>query len=1834
MSTVVAVVKSVVGQVFALSPEGIQRLLIEGDRLFRGDQVQTGQEGMVSLQLQDGQNLEIGQGSQWVATAETSEKQPAAPTPPSDEDLSVNQLQEAIAAGMDPTAELEATAAGPGSSGGGGAGGVGGGHSFVLLGETGEQLDPTIGFQTAGLANGDAPQDVLEVAAQDFNTPPPAATFTVETDEDVPYGGKLVIVDGNGDPLTYDLIDAPDNGQLVFNPDGSWLYTPNPDYNGPDSFQVQVSDGQGGQSTLVVNIGVRPINDAPTISVSANDFTENSAAANQVAATYVTSDEDGDNLTVSFTGTSNSAGYYALVGGQVVLTAAGAAHVNAGNALPTINLTVTDNGTPSLSATASDTPAVTTVNDAPTIAVSANDFTENSAAAGQVAATYVTSDEDGDNLTVSFTGTSNSAGYYALVGGQVVLTAAGAAHVNAGNALPTVNLTVTDNGTPSLSATASDTPAVTTVNDAPTIAVSANDFTEESAAAGQVAATYVTSDEDGDSLTVSFTGTSNSAGYYALVGGQVVLTAAGAAHVNGGNALPTVNLTVTDNGTPSLSGANSDTPVVTLVNDAPVAVNDSLSTSEDTPVTFTAAQLTGNDTDEEGSPLTINSVTSGNGGTAVLNIDGTVTFTPNANFNGTADFTYTVTDGQLTSNTATVNVAVAAVNDAPVAGNDSITTNEDTPVTGNLLTNDSDVDGDNLSVTQFSISGLPFTFNAGSTATIPFVGRLTVASNGEFTFTPGTNYNGPVPQFTYTLSDGTLTDTATLNISINAVNDAPVNGVPGAQSVNEDGSLRLNGSNRVSVGDVDSPNLSTTLSVEHGVLTIGAFPGLTITGSGTDSITLSGNQILINIALNNLRYAPDANYNGADQLTIVTTDSAGLTDTDTVAITVNPINDAPVAVNDSLSATEDTPVTFTAAQLTGNDTDVEGSPLTINSVTSGNGGTAVLNIDGTVTFTPNANFNGTADFTYTVTDGQLTSNTATVNVAVAAVNDAPVAGNDSITTNEDTPITGNLLTNDSDVDGDSLSVTQFSISGLPFTFAAGSTATIPFVGRLTVASNGEFTFTPGTNYNGPVPQFTYTLSDGTLTDTATLNISINAVNDAPVNAMPGALSVNEDGSLQLDGGKHVGLTDIDSQTLSTTLSVEHGVLTIGWFPGITISGSGTDSVTLFGNKLLLNLALNNLHYAPDANYNGADSLTVTTTDSDGLSDTDTVAITVNPVNDAPVAVNDSLSATEDTSVIFTVAQLTGNDSDADGTPLIINSVTSGNGGTAVLNSNGTVTFTPNANFNGTANFTYTVTDGQLTSNTATVNVVVAAVNDAPVANDDAATSDENLSVTIAVLSNDTDAENNTLTVTGVTQGANGSVVIDAVSGNPIYTPNGGFSGSDSFTYTISDGNSGTSTATVNITVNPKNDVPVAVTDSITLSEGGTATILVGGATSVLANDSDADGDPLTATLVTGPTNGSLTLNANGTFSYTHNGSETTSDSFTYKVNDGSVDGNTVTVNIGVTPVNDAPVANDDFYTINEDQTLVLPLPLNELVTNDTDADGDSLRAYMISGASNGSFSVVGSNVVFTPTPGFSGAASFTYGIYDGKGGTSTATVHITVNPVNDAPVAVTDSISVSEGGTATILASGATSVLTNDSDAESDPLTATLVTGPANGTLTLNADGTFSYTHNGSETTTDSFTYKVNDGTVDGNTVTVNIGVTPINDAPVAVADSTTVAEGSSVLINLAINDTDVDGTIDPTSIVITGNPANGSVTVNADGTVSYQHNGSDTTNDTFTYTIKDNTGAVSNPVTVSLTITAVDDAPTITVTANDFTEDSGVAVGAVAGTYTTADAEGDARTV
>ena len=265
---------------------------------------------------------------------------------------------------------------------------------------------------------------------------------------------------------------------------------------------------------------------------------------------------------------------------------------------------------------------------------------------------------------------------------------------------------------------------------------------------------------------------------------------------------------------------------------------------------------------------------------------------------------------------------------------------------------------------------------------------MSFAADGTLTYTPDANYNGP-DSFTYTVTSGGVTETATVTVNVTPVNDVPVNTVPGAQSTPEDTGLTISG---LSVGDVDSPNLTTTLSLPpgSGLLTVTSGSGATITGDGTGTVTIAGTQAQINAALAAIIYTPTADFNtgaGSIDLTVATTDGT-LTDTDTVAVTVTPVPDI---VDDSVTTPEDTVITFNAITGTNGASadNFENPGRAVTAVTQGAHGTVSFAADGTLTYTPDANYNGPDSFTYTVTSGGVTE-TATVTVNVTPVNDVPV----------------------------------------------------------------------------------------------------------------------------------------------------------------------------------------------------------------------------------------------------------------------------------------------------------------------------------------------------------------------------------------------------------------------------------------------------------------------------------------------------------------------------------------------------------------------------------------------------------------------------------------------------------------------------------------------------------------------------------------------------------------------------------------------------------------------------------------------------------------------------
>ncbi len=408
----------------------------------------------------------------------------------------------------------------------------------------------------------------------------------------------------------------------------------------------------------------------------------------------------------------------------------------------------------------------------------------------------------------------------------------------------------------------------------------------------------------------------------------------------------------------------------------------------------------------------------------------------------------------------------------------------------------------------------------------------------------------------------------------------------------------------------------------------------------------------------------------------------------------------------------------------------------------------------------------------------------------------------------------------------------------------------------------------------------------------------------------------------------------------------------------------------------------------------------------------TASVNVTVVNTAPVGTADTYPATEDQTLIVAAPGVLSNDSDADGDPMTVTVMTGPANGILSLASNGSFTYTPNANFNGSDSFTYEISDGTDVSSPVNVTLNVAAVNDTPVAVNDTATTSEDTPVTIPVLSNDSDVDGTTPSVSGSTPGTSGTVSCSAT--DCTYTPNLNFNGTDSFTYTITDG-SATATATVSITVTAVNDPPVAVNDTASTAEDTAVTI------PVLSNDSDPEGTTLSIVGNTAAGNGVVSCGVTDC-TYTPNANFNGTDSFTYSAGDGSFS-TMATVTITVTPVNDAPTAGADSATTTADT----PVGINVL-SNDSDIDGNPLSVTAWTSGSLGTVTCTAAgSCTYTPN-GTSGTDTFTYTVSDGVGGLAIGTVTVTVQPVPcpTTVVALSPSSGAQAGQSGTLSWSGGT----------------------------------------------------------------------------------------------------------------------------------------------------------------------------------------------------------------
>ncbi|HUT87673.1 MAG TPA: Ig-like domain-containing protein, partial [Candidatus Heimdallarchaeota archaeon] len=494
-------------------------------------------------------------------------------------------------------------------------------------------------------------------------------------------------------------------------------------------------------------------------------------------------------------------------------------------------------------------------------------------------------------------------------------------------------------------------------------------------------------------------------------------------------------------------------------------------------------------------------------------------------------------------------------------------------------------------------------------------------------------------------------------------------------------------------------------------------------------------------------------------------------------------------------------------------------------------------------------------------------------------------------------------------------------------------------------------------------------------------------------------------------------------------------------------------------------------YTPDPNFNGTDTFTYQICDTDGACDVAMIVVDVTPESDPPTANNDTQSTLEDTPTVIPVVS---NDTDPDGnldpTTVAITSPPS-NGSVSVDPVTGEVTYTPDPNFSGTDTFTYQICDTTGLCDTATVTMSVSPVNDPPVANDDAATTPEDIPVVIDVAGNDTDIDGNLdpTTVTIVGSPSDGTVSVDPVTGEVTYTPDPNFNGTDTFTYQICDTAGSCDTAAVDLEITPVDEPPAANNDSATTPEGTPVTV------DVTANDVGVDFplDPTTVSIVAAPQNGSVTIDpGTGEVTYTptdpaFNGTDT----FTYQVCDvtGACDAAAVTVN--VTPVNEPPVANAASYQTDED------IPIS-IVLEGEDPDGDTLLYSIASLPQHGTVSnldpLTGS-LAYTPEPGYNGLDRFAFQVCDPSGACDTAEVLIDVRPTNDPPTADSYDTTVPEGTPVKLQASGL--------DPDGDTVTFSIVDGPAHGTITEidPQTGEFAYTSETGHTGPDYIVFEVCD---------------------------------------------------------------------------------------------------------------------------------------------------------
>ncbi|WP_440978511.1 Ig-like domain-containing protein [Sphingomonas pseudosanguinis] len=1374
--------------------------------------------------------------------------------------------------------------------------------------------------------------------------------------------------------------------------------------------------------------------------------------------------------------------------------------------------------------------------------------------------------EDGAVVTGSVAGNDHDVDYYAQLTyalnapvAGLTLNADGSYGFDPGNAayqalakgeVQTVVAAYTVTDEYGATATSTLTLTITGTNDAPVAVVDAGSVVEDTVLTGSVAA----NDSDVDhgaklaySLNAPVAGlTLNADGSYSFDAGNTAYQALAKDEVQ----TIVANYTVADEH--GATAVSTLTLTITGTNDAPVAVVDAGSVVEDAILTGSVAT---NDSDvDHGAKLayTLNAPVAG----LTLNADGSYSFDAgNAAYQALAKdevqtivVSYTVTDEHGATAVSTLTLTITGTNDAPIAVVDAGSVVEDAVLTGSVATNDSDVDHG---------AKLAYSLNA------PVAG-LTLNADGSYSFDAGNaayqalakgEVQTVVASYTVTDEHG-ATATSTLTLTITGTNDAPV-AVVDAGSVVED--AILTGSVAANDSDVDR-GAKLAYSLDAPVA------GLTLNADGSYSFD-AGNAAYQALAKGEVQTVV-ASY--------TVTDEHGSTATSTLTLTITGTNAAPVAVVDAGSVVEDAILTGSVAT---NDSDIDrGAKLaySLNVPVAG----LTLNADGSYSFDAgNAAYQALAKdevqtvvATYTVTDEHGATATSTLSIAVTGTNDAPTAVADTVSVVEDKIVTGSLATNDGDPDHGTV---------LTYTLDA------PVAG-LTLNADGSYSFDAGNAAyqalaEGEVQTIVagYGVSDGQGgTAAATLTITVTGRNDGPVAVADTAVAVED--SAKVTG--NVGANDSD---------VDHGaVLTYAatnTVAGLTINADGS---YVFDPS---NAAYQNLAAGATRVVTG----TYSVTDASGAVANASLAITVTGTNDAPVVGNVALPGN---ATVVANRLVNGDFSD----PIALNGwtvSTASSGTSSVSTSTATVqrntSIIPGDKDVAALRYSATVPTGYGTGQGPSITSTAFSGNAGDTIR------------FVYVLSSGSDQAIGTGYIRDAATGAIVQTIFDykvpVIGSTGVQTVE--LTLAQSGNYTI-DFRVGSYDATGGRAIGATLYIGTAQIIQTGITEDGSFAN-PNGRNLLLTQATDVDtGDVLTvpAFSTTSAQGATVVMAADGTLTITPAGSaaaqalalgETATDTFTYQVSDGHGGLTSATGSYTLVGQNDAPVALADTAAVAEDATIS-----GSVAANDYDVDHGAKLSFALTAPvagltlnADGSYVFDAGNAAYQALgEGETRVVTATYTVTDENKASATQTLSITVTGTNDAPVAVGDTLRVSEDGATVVTAATLTA---NDSDADKDTLTITGVgaTGTigtvalVDGNVSYAAGSAFQYLKAG-ETATDSFTYTVSDGHGGVSTATTMVTITGENDAPKAADDTLFASPGVAATVAVLANDSDPEG--DAITVQSVTNGAHGTVSINSDGTLSYTAAAGYSGNDSFTYTATDGAGLTST-ATVAVVVGVLD---------------------------------------